>query len=77
MPERPSFSADQNASTEWPSAETQPSPVTTTFITAAAHVAAEAEFVPERDQISDGFDRLRGLVGVERDGDVVFVLDRS
>ena len=28
-PQRPSCRADQNASTEWPSAETHPAPVTT------------------------------------------------
>ena len=58
-PQRPSCRADQNASTEWPSAETQPAPVTTicSCFTAASF---KTEQVAQRNKVCDG------LVGVPR-----------
>ena len=62
-PQRPSCRADQNASTEWPSAETHPAPVTT-IGSCSTTVSLKAERVTQLEKVRDslvtvpGFDRI-------------------
>ena len=74
-PQRPSCRADQNASTEWPSAETQPAPVTTIGSCSTA-ASFKTERVTQLNKVRDSLIAVPGLDRIHRYGHVILVFNR-
>src|SRR6185503_12414780 len=74
-PQRPSCRADQNVSTEWPSAETHAAPVTT-IGSCSTVVSLKAERVTQLNKVRDSFVTVPGFDRIHRYGYVVLVFDR-
>src|SRR5271168_987739 len=74
-PQRPSCRADQNASTEWPSAETQPAPVTTIGSCSTA-ASFKTERVAQLNKVRDSLIAVPGLDRIHRYGHVILVFNR-
>src|SRR5579863_2686452 len=74
-PQLPSCRADQNAPTEWPSAETQPVPVTTIGSRSTA-ASVKTERAAKLNKVRDGFVGVPGLNRIHRYGHVILVFNR-
>ena len=74
-PQRPSCGVDQNVSTEWPSAETHPAPVTTIGSRSTA-MSLKAERMTQLDKVRDSLVTVPGFDCIHLYGYVILVFNR-